>query len=133
MKGCYYANKTVFCTTFTCRPGCPDAGLCRCLGGGRSGPAIYATGDLKTVVSKDINSVYQAAQKSLEQLQLRATTKVKDALAAKIIARDAQDKKITIKFTSTTEDTTKLSIRVGLFGNETKSRLIYEQIRKNLD
>lgn len=101
--------------------------------GAGAGTAIYATGDLKAVVSKDINSVYQAAQKSLEQLQLRATTKVKDALAAKIVARDAQDKKITIKFTSTTEDTTKLSIRVGLFGNETKSRLIYEQIRKNLD
>lgn len=101
--------------------------------GAGAGTAIYATGDLKTVVSKDINSVYQATQKSLEQLQLRVTTKVKDALAAKIIARDAQDKKITIKFTSTTEDTTKLSIRVGLFGNETKSRLIYEQIQKNLD
>lgn len=101
--------------------------------GAGAGTVMYATGDLKVVVAKDINSVYMATLKSLEQLQLRITSKAKDALAAKIIARDAQDKKITIKFTSTTEETTNLSIRVGLFGNETKSRLIYEQIRKNLE
>ena len=97
-----------------------------------AGTVIYTMGDLEAVVAKDINAVYQATLKALEQLELRVSSKVKDALAAKIVARDAQDKKIRIKLTATAEDATKLSIRVGLFGNETKSRLIYEQIQKNL-
>ena len=53
-------------------------------------------------------------------------------MSAEIIVRDAQDKKIKIKLSATAEGTTKLSIRVGAFGSETKSRLIYEQIKKNL-
>ncbi len=93
---------------------------------------MYVRGDLEAVLSNDIDSVYQAAQKSLEQLELKVNSKVKDALAAKIVARDAQDKKVTTKLNSTAENTTELNIRVGVFGNETKSRLIYEQILKNL-
>jgi len=100
--------------------------------GAGAGTVIYAMGDLEAVVAKDINAVYQATLKALEQLEFRVSSKVKDALAAKIIARDAQDKKITIKLASTAEDATKLNIRIGLFGNETKSRLIYEQIQKSL-
>lgn len=57
---------------------------------------MYVRGDLEAVLSNDIDSVYQAAQKSLEQLELKINSKVKDALAAKIVARDAQDKKVTI-------------------------------------
>ena len=100
--------------------------------GAGAGTVIYATGDLETVVAKDITTVYQATLKAIEQLELKVGTKVKDALAAKIIARDAQDKKITIKLKSKSENATELNIRVGVFGDETKSTLIYEQIKKNL-
>lgn len=33
---------------------------------------------------------------------------------------------------SATKKTTELSIRIGIFGSETKSRLIYQKIRENL-
>ncbi|MBW8039689.1 MAG: DUF3568 family protein [Planctomycetes bacterium] len=98
-----------------------------------AGTVMYVKGDLEANLSNDINSVYQAAQLSIEQLDLKVSSKVKDALAAKIVARDAQDKKITIKLKSTAENTTELSIRAGVFGDETKSRLIYEQLLKNLN
>ncbi|MHC4150263.1 MAG: DUF3568 family protein, partial [Planctomycetota bacterium] len=58
--------------------------------------------------------------------------KTKDAMSATIVARDSADKKITIKLSATPEKTTGISIRVGTFGDETKSRLIYDQIKKNL-
>ncbi len=98
-----------------------------------AGTVMYVKGDLEANLSNDINSVYQAAQLSVEQLDLRVSSRVKDALAAKIVARDAQDKKITIKLKSTAENTTELNIRVSVFGDETKSRLIYEQLLKNLN
>lgn len=97
-----------------------------------AGTVAYVRGDLEVVESENLNSVYKAAEKAIEELGLTASKKTKDAMSAEIIARDSQDKKIKIKLIATAEGTTKLSIRVGLFGNETKSRLIYQQIKKNL-
>lgn len=131
---CYNANKTCcFTTSIYCYVPVGAGLYGGCIGRSRStGTVMYVRGDLEAVLSNDIDSVYQAAQKSLEQLELKVNSKVKDALAAKIVARDAQDKKVTTKLNSTAENTTELNIRVGVFGNETKSRLIYEQILKNL-
>jgi hypothetical protein len=96
------------------------------------GTVAYVRGDLEAVELRDIGTVYRATLKAVDELELNVTRRTKDVLSAVIVAHDAQDKKITIKLSSTTEKTTKLSIRIGLFGNETKSRLIYQKIRENL-
>ncbi len=106
---------------------------CATIKAGAAGTVAYIRGDLQTVESADINAVYKAVLKSIDELELSITQKTKDAMSAKIVARDAQDKKITIKLGATVEGATKVSIRVGLFGNERKSRLIYEQIKEYLD
>ena len=102
------------------------------VGAGAAGTVAYIRGDLEAVESADLNTVYEATVKAVEELDLAITKKAKDALSATIVTRDAQDKKITIKLATTAEETTKISIRVGLFGSETKSRLVYDQIKKNL-
>jgi hypothetical protein len=76
--------------------------------------------------------VYQATLDAMNGLDLPVLSKTKDALTAEIVARDAQDKKVTIKLKAATEETTKLSIRIGTFGDKTKSQLIYDKIRENL-
>ena len=101
-------------------------------GAGAAGTVAYMGGDLEAVESRSLADVYEATLKALEQLELSATKEGKDALSAVIVARDAQDKKIAIKLRASTEETTKISIRVGVFGDETKSRLIYQKIRDNL-
>ncbi len=102
------------------------------VGAGAASTVAYVRGDLEAVESKKLDVVYEATLKAVDELELNVTKKTKDALSAVIVARDAQDKKITIKLSATTENTTKLSIRIGLFGNETKSRLIYQKIHENL-
>jgi hypothetical protein len=102
------------------------------VGAGAAGTVAYIRGDLEAVESKKLDVVYEATLKAVDELELNVTKKTKDVLSAVIVARDAQDKKITIKLSATTEKTTKLSIRIGLFGSETKSRLIYQKIRDNL-
>ena len=97
-----------------------------------AGTVAYLRGDLEAVEAKDIDAVYVATKKAVEQLELDVSSDTKDALSAEIVARDAQNKKIAIKLKSTTEGTTQISIRVGIFGNETKSRLICDRIKKNL-
>ena len=102
------------------------------VGIGAAGTIAYVRGDLQAVESESIDDVYEATLKALKELELIPTRKTKDALGAEIITYDAQDKKITIRLKSAAEGTTKLSIRIGVFGSETKSRLIYQKIRDNL-
>jgi len=93
------------------------------------GGVAYMRGDLEEIEAKDIDAVYAATKKAVEQLELNVS---RDALSAEIVAHTAQGLKITIKLKSTTEDTTQISIRVGTFGSEKKSRFIHDQIKKNL-
>jgi endo-beta-N-acetylglucosaminidase D len=102
------------------------------VGAGAAGTIAYIRGDLESIESENIDKVYDAALQAAEELELRIISKSKDALSATIVARDAQDKKVQIKLQTKAENTTKLSIRIGTFGSETKSRLIYQKIYDNL-
>lgn len=102
------------------------------IGAGAAGTIAYVKGDLEAVETAKIDVVYDATLKALDKLELKATTKSKDVLSGVIVARDTQNKKITIKLKAVSEEATKLSIRVGVFGSETKSRLIYQEIHENL-
>ena len=102
------------------------------VGLGAAGTIAYVRGDLEAVESESLDKVYDATLKAFEELELHVMSRTKDALSATIVGRDAQDKKVTIKLNSTAEKTTKLSIRIGVFGSETKSRLIYQRIHDNL-
>lgn len=91
-------------------------------------------GDLETQVSEDLDTLYAASREALESLELNLIEGKggKDALSATLVARDVQDKKVQIKMAAVTNELTELSIRVGVFGDETKSQLIYQEILKNL-
>ncbi len=96
------------------------------------GTIAYVRGDLESVESEKLDVVYEASLKAMEKLGLAITKKSKDALSAVIVGRDAQDKKVSITLKAVADGATKLSIRVGVFGSETKSRLIYKEIQENL-
>ena len=96
------------------------------------GTIAYVRGDLESVESQKLDVVYTASLKAMEKLGLAVTKKSKDALSAVIVGRDAQDKKVSITLKTVSDEATKLSIRVGVFGSETKSRLIYKEISENL-
>ena len=102
------------------------------VGAGAAGTVAYLKGDLEAVESRKLDEVHAATLKAVKELGLHVTKDSKDALSATVVARDALDKKVTITLRATTEQTTKLSIRVGLFGSEAKSRLIYQKIHDYL-
>lgn len=95
--------------------------------------AVYSRGKLYAVAGRDMNSVYSATQKALKQLELEVIEQAKDVFIAKIVAKAADGKKITIWIEPGPDDSSELSIRTGKFGgNESRSRVIYEKIRQNL-
>jgi len=91
--------------------------------------AVYRYGKLSTEEPKGMNAVYQATEKALADLELSVSQKLKDELAAKIIARDSLDQKITIELLAVTKDSTQLTIQVSPLE---KARRIYQKIRDNL-
>ena len=101
-------------------------------GAGAGGTVAYVRGDLQGSEAYSLDTVYKATKAALEKLELKATSDQKDALSATIIARDAGDNKITVTLGATTEKTTSIDIRIGIFGDQTKSMTIYNEIKKNL-
>ncbi len=101
-------------------------------GAAAAGTVGYVRGDLEAVLEDDIDEVYNASIEGLEDLEIPVISKEKDALSAKVIARTVEDKKVTVKMDTTETGLTKLSIRIGVFGDETKSRMIYNKIKDNL-
>ena len=96
---------------------------------GTDSSATYRFGRLAAEEAKDITSVYRAAETAVNELGLSIIQKVKDELEARIVARDAHDKKIIIELISLTNDTTEVKIHVG---SPEKARRIYQTIHENL-
>jgi hypothetical protein len=91
--------------------------------------AVYRLGKLTATEPEDISTVYQATEAALAGLELSISQKLKDALAAEVIARDSQDKKVTVELLAVAKDSTKVSIKAGSFA---KARRIYQKIHDGL-
>ena len=100
--------------------------------GAGAGTVAYVRGDLEATYDANIDKVYNATLKSMGELELTPTQKQKDALTALVVARTSADKKVTIKLTRVGESLTKITIRIGVFGDEVLSRAIFERIKGNL-
>ncbi|OHB67597.1 MAG: hypothetical protein A2Y76_09895 [Planctomycetes bacterium RBG_13_60_9] len=87
--------------------------------------ATYRFGALNAMVGASMDATYQAAEQATQSLGLNVVQKLSDKLESRIIARDAQDKKVTILLLSVAPDKTKLTINVQ---PESKATRIYQTI-----
>lgn len=101
-------------------------------GGVAAGTVTYLMGQLKSIEESSLESTWEATQKTMEDLEFIITSKEKDSLTARLIARGANDKKIQIRLKKISEELTEVRIRVGTFGDESLSRQILERLKKNL-
>lgn len=102
------------------------------VGAGAAGTVAYVKGDLEVMEAKNLDTVYAASKKALEDLELSVIQDNKDKMGATLVSRDSQDKKVTIKLTAVGDESTEISIRLGTFGNEAKAAMIYNKIKENL-
>jgi len=117
----------IFCGGALLIEGCAVA-----LVGAGAGTVAYVKGSLKVVMDEELDDVYEATVKALYQLEITPSEKEKDALAARIAARNAQDDKITIKLKAAENNLTEVSIKIGFFGDRSQSQAIYDKIKENL-
>jgi hypothetical protein len=104
------------------------------VGAGAAGTVAYLAGDMDTEEPYSIEETYVATRQAADKLGLNVIEgeSGKDALSARVVARDVADKRISVRLKAIDSKSTKLSIRVGTFGDDTKTHLIYNTIRENL-
>ncbi|MFC1783039.1 DUF3568 domain-containing protein [Planctomycetota bacterium] len=100
--------------------------------GGAAGTVAYVKGDFESTEKKSVEQLYNASLRALESLNIPVISKVQDALSAQIEGRNAEDKKVTVKIEAQENDLSKISIRIGTFGDQAQSRMIYDKIKEYL-
>lgn len=101
-------------------------------GSAGAGTVAYIKGELQTNLEAPLKKSIAATRSAVENLKFIKISEEVDKLTGEIIARTSQDNKITIKLNKVTENTTKISIRVGMFGDQTLSYSLLEEIKKEL-
>ena len=99
--------------------------------GAAGGAVAWVRGALVTNLNSDIDQVYRAAQQAVTDLQFAKVSERKSGVDAQIIARTALDKKIDITLEKS-GSTTKLTIRVGLIGDQQLSLSVLDRIKSRL-
>jgi len=104
-------------------------------GGAGAGGILYATGELKASEPHPLQAVIDASRTAISELSYdpidddRATV---DEKSARIVARTASGDDVDIRLHRRNAGRTDVRIRVGVFGDETLSRLILEKIQQLL-
>jgi hypothetical protein len=94
--------------------------------------AVYSRGALYAVSGKDLNSVYAATVKALEQLEIEVVEKEKDVFYAKVVGEIADGMNVVVRLEPGDNNVTELSIKASALGNEDRSRVIYKKIQEIL-
>jgi hypothetical protein len=101
-------------------------------GAAGAGTGVYVKGDLETNLEAPLERTIEATNRAIDNLEFVKISEEADKLTGEITARTAQDKKIKIKLDKVTDNTTKISIRVGVFGDKALSYSLLEEIKKGV-
>ncbi len=100
-------------------------------GAAGTGVAWYR-GQLVANLDQNIETVFAASQKTLKQFEFISIDSKRSAIDARLVSRTALDKKVEITLQKVTDRSTKIIIRVGVFGDETLSMSILDRLKAAL-
>jgi hypothetical protein len=92
----------------------------------------YVNGDLEAKLVATPQRVIQASEAALKDMEVPIVSKDASAVDGKLIGRTALKKKVEITVQRETETTSKISIRIDTFGDESLSRQILAKIQAKL-
>lgn len=91
--------------------------------------AAYITGELRATDHVDMDRAWQATLDALTAMNMPIGEPRKDALTGRLVARTADNKDVNIRLDRKGSNLTEIRIRIGVMGDETRSRQILERIR----
>ncbi len=99
--------------------------------GGAAG-TVYVMGKLTEELSDDVPTVHGATLNAMKKLGLTLSEERADTLSAHIESEFADRAHIWIDLESVGESRTRITVRVGLTGDELRSRKILDRIKESL-
>ena len=100
--------------------------------GGGVGGAVYVMGKLKEDVQAPVDKVHAAALAALADLGIPVIQDKGDSLTAHLESEFSDGKRVWIDVEKSSDAVSTLTIRVGLMGDEVRSREILAKIRQHL-
>ncbi len=101
-------------------------------GAAGAGSVVYVKGQLKEDIAANVTAVHGAPISALKNLNLPVVEDSYDKLSAKIRSRFANGDDVWIDIESVTTQSSRISIRVGILGDQSKSRQILDGIHRYL-
>jgi hypothetical protein len=92
----------------------------------------YVEGSLTAPLTTGLDPAARAGNAAIQQLGFAKVSEKKEATSDVIVARTGTDKRIEVKVEFVTNEVTKVTIRVGTFGDEALSMAILDKIKANL-
>ena len=99
--------------------------------GGVAG-AVYVMGKLSDELPQDVPTVHRAVLAGLGDLDLKPSEDRVDQLSAHMESAFADGEHVWIDLDAASESRTKLTIRVGITGNEMRARRIHDAMKRHL-
>jgi hypothetical protein len=97
-----------------------------------AGSVVYVKGQLKEDMGASVRRVHDASASALKELGLPIVEDSHDRLSASMKSRTADGSDVWITVESVTQDSSRITVRVGIIGDERKSRQILDAIHRNL-
>jgi hypothetical protein len=101
-------------------------------GAAGAGTVVYIKGQLDEDINAPVSRVFGASISALKDLGLPLIEERHDRLSAKIKSEFADGSDVWIEIESLTSQSCKITIRVGIMGDEYKSRQILDRIHKHI-
>lgn len=99
--------------------------------GGAAG-AVYVMGKLKDEVNHPVPVVHEATVAAMNDLELKLSEDKADKVSAHMESEFSDATRVWIDLESVSDSRCRLTIRVGLSGDEIRSRKIYDTIKQHL-
>jgi hypothetical protein len=99
---------------------------------GAAAGVVYTLGKLTDELSYEVSVVHAAITQAMNDLELRLSEDRSDKLTAHMESEFADGTNVWIDAQSVAEDRTKLTIRVGVLGDEIRAKRVYEAIKQHL-
>lgn len=99
--------------------------------GAAGGAVAWVRGAVVTNLDGDLDRVYRASQQAIADLQFARITERKSGIDAEITSRTALDKKVVVTL-ERSGNTTKITIRVDLLGDQQLSLAVLDRIKAHL-
>lgn len=97
-----------------------------------SGTYSYVSGRLAWVYPVTLDATWQVTLQALQELNLRVLSKTLDGLGGEIDAMRADQTTVNVQLRPVSDRSTRVSVRIGTFGDYEQSKNIHETIRTRL-